>query len=177
MMKRELTLTDIAGYLDHPLHGQHPTGAICWIDVEFIVQHGIALAGYKPVLRPMSDLYVQITERGYNDGKPIVPILEIGKLSGYDCIKKYETEGVTEYGFECRNADDVQGYVFGWCQTAQSFGVWYDHIDDEMPSVESMIMNTDIFDLLHRLHFDYRGLIDAGLAVSVHDLPTNPYKA
>ena len=27
-----------------------------------------------------------------------------------------------------------------------------------------------------RLHFDYRGLIDAGLAVSVHDLPTNPYE-
>ena len=69
-MKRELTLTDIAGYLDHTLLGQHLTGAICWIDVKFIAQHGIALARYNPVLRPMSDLYVEISERGYNNGKP-----------------------------------------------------------------------------------------------------------
>ena len=34
-----------------------------------------------------------------------------------------------------------------------------------------------MYDLLHRLHFDYRGLIDAGLAVSVHDLKQNPYEA
>lgn len=34
----------------------------------------------------------------------------------------------------------------------------------------------DLFDLLHRLHFDHRGLIDAGLAVSVHDLKQNPYE-
>lgn len=33
------------------------------------------------------------------------------------------------------------------------------------------------FDLFHRLHFDYRDLIGAGLAISVHDLPTNPYEA
>lgn len=177
MMKRELTLPDIVGYL--------PYGLYCWYgeNIKAALMAGITdyqipifEVGRKPILRPMSDLYVEITERGYNDGKPIVPILEIGKLSGYDCIKKYETEGVTEYGFECRNADDVQGYVFGWCQTTQSFGVWYDHIDDEMPSVESMIMNTDIFDLFHRLHLDYRGLIPAGLAVSVHDLSTNPYE-
>ena len=80
MMKRELTLTDIAGYLDHPLLGQHPTGAICWIDVEFIAQHGISLARYKPVLRPISDLYVEITERGYNDRKPFVPLVEFAKV-------------------------------------------------------------------------------------------------
>lgn len=35
----------------------------------------------------------------------------------------------------------------------------------------------NLYDLLHRLHLDYRGLILAGLAVSVHDLPTNPYEA
>ena len=34
----------------------------------------------------------------------------------------------------------------------------------------------NLYDLLHRLKFDYRGLIDAKLAVSVHDLPTNPYE-
>uniref|UniRef100_UPI00402753BC hypothetical protein n=1 Tax=Alistipes shahii TaxID=328814 RepID=UPI00402753BC len=34
----------------------------------------------------------------------------------------------------------------------------------------------NLYDLLHRLHLDYRGLILAGLAVSVHDLPTNPMR-
>lgn len=34
-----------------------------------------------------------------------------------------------------------------------------------------------ILDRLAEWLFDYRGLIPAGLAVSVHDLPTNPYEA
>ena len=141
-MKQELTLTDIAGYLDHPLLGQYPTGEICWIDVEFIAHHGIALAGYKPVLRPMSDIYVEITERGYNDGKPFVPVKRLGELLGSD----YE---------DCLILD---------CRIKYSPSeVWYSDM-------------CAFLDLLHRLHFDYRGLIDAGLAVSVHDLPTNPYE-
>lgn len=142
MMKRELTLTDIAGYLDHPLLGQHPTGAICWIDVEFIAQHGISLAGYKPVLRPISDLRVEITERGYNDGKPFVPVKRLGELLGSD----YE---------DCLILD---------CRIKYSPSeVWYSDM-------------CAFLDLFHRLHFDYRDLIGAGLAVSVHDLPTNPYE-
>lgn len=31
-------------------------------------------------------------------------------------------------------------------------------------------------DFFHRYHIDYRGLIDKGLAISVFDLPKNPYK-
>jgi hypothetical protein len=32
-----------------------------------------------------------------------------------------------------------------------------------------------IFDCLHELKIDYRGLIDAGLCVSCYDLEKNPY--
>lgn len=157
MMKRELTLTDIAGYLDHPLLGQHPTGAICWIDVEFIAQHGISLAGYKPVLRPISDLYVEITERGYNDGKPFVPLVEFAKVRyPYLTSRRFITD--TKY-VECAENDSS-----GW-------GKW------KMYELELESMSVDELDLLHRLHLDYRDLIGAGLAVSVHDLPTNPYEA
>lgn len=142
-MTRELTLTDIAGYLEHPLLGQHPSGNICWIDVEFVAKYGIALAGYKPVLRPMSDLYVEITERGYNEGKPFVPAKRLGELLGSD----YE---------DCLILD---------CRIKYSPSeVWYSDM-------------CAFFDLFHRLHFDYRDLIGAGLAVSVHDLPTNLYEA
>lgn len=156
MMKRELTLTDIAGYLDHPLLGQHPTGAICWIDVEFIAQHGISLARYKPVLRPISDLYVEITERGYNDRKPFVPLVEFAKVRyPYLTSRRFITD--TKY-VECAENDSS-----GW-------GKW------KMYELELESMSVDELDLLHRLHLDYRDLIGAGLAVSVHDLPTNPYE-
>jgi hypothetical protein len=154
-MKRELTLTDIAGYLDHPLLGQYPTGEICWIDVEFIAQHGIALAGYKPVLRPMSDLYAQITDRGYNDGKPFIPIFRMAKIK-YPELTRFTHCDLDEYRVFASSLDSL---ITGW----------YEYNKDNLSIGE--------YDLLHRLHLDYRGLIDAGLAVSVHDLPTNPYEA
>ncbi|WP_368213214.1 hypothetical protein [Alistipes onderdonkii] len=155
-MKRELTLTDIAGYLDHTLLGQHLTGAICWIDVKFIAQHGIALARYNPVLRPMSDLYVEISERGYNNGKPFVPLVEFAKVRyPYLTSRRFITD--TKY-VECAENDSS-----GW-------GKW------KMYELELESMSVDELDLLHRLHLDYRDLIDAGLAVSVHDLKQNPYE-
>lgn len=155
-MKRELTLTDIAGYLDHTLLRQHLTGAICWIDVKFIAQHGIALARYNPVLRPMSDLYVEISERGYNNGKPFVPLVEFAKVRyPYLTSRRFITD--TKY-VECAENDSS-----GW-------GKW------KMYELELESMSVDELDLLHRLHLDYRDLIDAGLAVSVHDLKQNPYE-
>ncbi len=155
-MKRELTLTDIAGYLDHTLLGQHLTGAICWIDVKFIAQHGIALARYNPVLRPMSDLYVEISERGYNNGKPFVPLVEFAKVRyPYLTSRRFITD--TKY-VECAENDSS-----GWEK-------W------KMYELELESMSVDELDLLHRLHLDYRDLIDAGLAVSVHDLKQNPYE-
>lgn len=155
-MKRELTLTDIAGYLDHTLLGQHLTGAICWIDVKFIAQHGIALARYNPVLRPMSDLYVEISERGYNNGKPFVPLVEFAKVRyPYLTSRRFITD--TKY-VECAENDSS-----GW-------GKW------KMYELELESMSVDELDLLHRLHLDYRDLIGAGLAVSVHDLKQNPYE-
>lgn len=154
-MKRELTLTDIAGYLEHPLLGEHPSGAICWIDVEFVAKYGIALAGYKPVLRPMSDLYKEITDKDYNNGKPFVPIVELAKARhpNFNQYIFYDTELFVFYSMHSECGD---------------YSECYDYCEDRLSIAE--------LDLLHRLHFDYRGLIDAGLAVSVHDLKRNPYE-
>lgn len=158
-MKRELTLTDIAGYLPYDLKVQDRDQDI-WVlcqlgnadpcmdgDIGLTTDDGAYLRydyldDILPVLRPMSDLYVEITERGYNDGKPFVPVKRLGELLGSD----YE---------DCLILD---------CRIKYSPSeVWYSDM-------------CAFLDLLHRLHFDYRGLIDAGLAVSVHDLPTNPYE-
>lgn len=142
-MKRELTLPDIVGYL--------PYGLYCWYgeNIKAALMAGITdyqipifEVGRKPILRPMSDLYVEITERGYNDGKPFVPVKRLGELLGSD----YE---------DCLILD---------CRIKYSPSeVWYSDM-------------CAFLDLLHRLHFDYRDLIGAGLAVSVHDLKQNPYE-
>ena len=168
-MKRELTLTDIAGYLDHPLLGQYPTGEICWIDVEFIAQHGIALAGYKPVLRPMSDLYAQITDRGYNDGKAFIPIAELANI-----VEKQES---AQWIFEQADKRMYSCYWKDWFLWEHE---WKTFIrTDSLNSSTACIITCSykLYDFLCRLHFDYRGLIDDGSAINVHDLPKNPYEA
>lgn len=159
-MKRELTLTDIAGYLPYDLKVQDRDQDI-WVlcqlgnadpcmdgDIGLTTDDGGHLQydyldDILPVLRPMSDLYVEITERGYNEGKPFVPVKRLGELLGSD----YE---------DCLILD---------CRIKYSPSeVWYSDM-------------CAFFDLFHRLHFDYRDLIGAGLAVSVHDLKQNPYEA
>ncbi len=158
-MKRELTLADIAGYLPYDLKVQDRDQDI-WVlcqlgnadpcmdgDIGLTTDDGGHLQydyldDILPVLRPMSDLYVEITERGYNEGKPFVPVKRLGELLGSD----YE---------DCLILD---------CRIKYSPSeVWYSDM-------------CAFFDLFHRLRFDYRDLIGAGLAVSVHDLKQNPYE-
>lgn len=167
-MKRELTLTDIAGYLEHPLLGQHPSGNICWIDVEFVAKYGIALAGYKPVLRPMSDLYKEITDKDYNGGEPFVPIVELANLLGESKIYQWKLHS----DGRCAFSPEAMDY-FRWLEEEKSFIHSLSYCEF---STGYVIFNQhEMYDLLHRLHFDYRGLTPAGLAVSIHDLKQNPY--
>lgn len=68
MMKRELTLADIAGYLPHKLQIESQfDGKICTANIWNL--QGAIVANFKPILRPMSDLCEEITEQGYNEGK------------------------------------------------------------------------------------------------------------
>nr|DAT52627.1 MAG TPA: hypothetical protein [Caudoviricetes sp.] len=149
-MSRELTYTDIAGYLANPLFGSHPSGAVCWIDLDFVSKHGIGLANYRPVLRPMSDLYKEIRDKDYNAGKPFIPLVELAKVRHPD---------YSSYVFD---AQEQLVYV-----SSDGLSDFYDYFSDQLSYEE--------FDLLHRLKFDYRGLIDEGLAVSVYDLGSDPY--
>jgi hypothetical protein len=181
---RLLELKDIAGYLPYGLNYQwtnmKSVRLISMTDeVDYGSQHSLSTAWEwmkhgqaRPILRPMSDLTKEITHRG----ETFVPMVEIGKLLGYDNLKKYEIDGVVEYGFETRYADDAQGYIFGWHQASQSFGIWYDEIDEDLPSVERLVMNVCAFDKLSEWMFDYRGLIPVGLAVDVNTLSENPYE-
>lgn len=70
-----MTLTDIIGYLPHGLAAVSEHGTMRLIYETIYID--VLLEGYRPVLRPMSDLITEITERGYNDGKPFVPITKL----------------------------------------------------------------------------------------------------
>ena len=169
-MKLELTLPDIVGYL--------PYGLYCWYgeNIKAALMVGITdyqipifEVGRKPILRPISDLRVEITERGYNEGKPVVPILELANLLGSPALYQWilNSDGC------CAFSPEAMDY-FRWLEEEKSFIHSLSYGDS---STGYVICNQhEMYDLLHRLHYDYRGLIDAGLAVSVHDLPTNPYE-
>jgi hypothetical protein len=170
-MKRELTLPDIVGYL--------PYGLYCWYgeNIKAALMAGITdyqipifEVGRKPILRPMSDLYVEITERGYNDGKPFIPIVELANLLGSPEVYQWELHSDGRCAFSSKAME-----YFRWLEVEKSFLHSLSYRHDY--SGYDICNQHEMYDLLHRLHFDYRGLIDAGLAVSVHDLPTNPYEA
>lgn len=181
-MKRELTLTDIAGYLPYGLKailcgGDFPTTVfemkyhpiegdqrvVCGINTE------LRLSEITPVLRPMSDLYVEITDKDYNGGKLFVPIVELANLLGES--KTYQWELHSDG--RCAFSPEAMDY-FRWLEEEKSFVHSLSYCEF---STGYVIFNQhEMYDLLHRLHFDYRGLIDAGLAVSIHDLKQNPYE-
>ena len=168
-MKRELTLADVVGYLPHRLVCRHPEGrTTVWVGIKGFQYPEMPDIG-KPVLRPMSDLYVEITERGYNGGKPFVPIMKLAELIGDidDCGWAFQPENTRVFSRQ-----------FSWCFRWDFDSIAFRLYDSPQEiALGNVIPAThNLYDLLHRLKFDYRGLIDVKLAVSVHDLPTNPYE-
>lgn len=167
-MKRELTLADIAGYLPHKLQIQSQFGGeICTANIWNL--QGAILANFKPILRPMSDLYVEITERGYNDGKAFIPIAELANI-----VEKQES---AQWIFEQADKRMYSCYWKDWFLWDHDWKTFIRTSSLSSSEVCAISHPYKLYDLLHRLHLDYRGLILAGLAVSVHDLPTNPYEA
>lgn len=184
-MKRELTLTDIAGYLPYGLKllnrkrgmttvWEWQSAACCdWNGEEKVEmisgeKYSEELVMASPILRPMSDLFVKITERDYNDGKPFIPISELANIvEGQESARwVFEQEDKRMYSCEWKD-------WFLWDHDWKTFIRTSSLSSSEVCAISHPYK---LYDLLHRLHLDYRGLILAGLAVSVHDLPTNPYE-
>lgn len=116
----------------------------------------------------MSDLYVKITERGYNDGKAFIPIAELANIVEDQESAQWIFEQADERMYSCYWKD-----WFLWDHEWKTF-IRTDSLSSSTAYV--ITCSYKLYDFLCRLHFDFRGLIPAGLAVSVHDLPTNPYE-
>jgi hypothetical protein len=161
----ELELHQIAGYLPYGMYYQYPIIPADWdgetklktgIDVFDFGFHysGISdLLYYKPVLRPVNDLYRTII----HNGKEIIPIVECAKI----------------------HSPALKWKLFHDMAKARLVGmdVYFSFGNDAFYSdYDNSIHQYQLFDYLNELKIDYRQLIDNKLAVSVYDLEENPYK-
>jgi len=107
------------------------------------------------ILRPIYDLYKPII----HNGKEIFPIVELAKISTAitDWIGRVDGAHCVKYCLRFNIDDDF--VLYDW-KNNKSLGISNQY---------------QLFDYIHELKIDYRGLIDAGLAISVHDLEFNPY--
>lgn len=180
-MKRELTLTDIAGYLPYGLNYQWTNMKSVRListtgEVDYGSQHSLSTAWEwmkhgqaRPILRPMSDLTKEITHRG----EKITPLLVLANLS-YPSDKWAIRDG------RATTTNPFEGEEFRYEDGDFILDdVHYDGTSFAGTTSTPMELRNQvaILDRLAEWLFDYRGLIPAGLAVSVHDLPTNPYEA
>lgn len=170
---RKLELKDIAGYLPYELHSQVFKNAVLINGYEllkysvmyYIGDYGEA-ARIKPILRPISDLYKTIT----HNGKEIIPIVELAEITVNVIKTEYRNSERTIVAYTEKGAYYLQYESLRLSRTFLPIGdIMDDSFSDEIPYLR-------VLDFLNELKIDYRGLIDSGLAISVYDLPENPYK-
>jgi hypothetical protein len=169
---KKLELKHLSAYLPYGLKGMSKNETVFLLSTYPTMGGGIENRtietflndGYKPILRPLSDLTKEIE----HNGEKFVPIFEIGKLLGFDYLTPIEIdENEIQYGWDSIGMDDSQGYVFGYSNQLKTFGVWYDEQEG------NPIYLSGGYDEIQKLlewHFDIFGLIEAGLAIDINTL-------
>ena len=173
-MEQELELKDIAGYFPYETYGFVNNNAVkivgmtCIVDEKSVTILGekfigittCKLSDVKLILRPISDLYKTII----HNGKEIIPIVELAKISTNTLPDRewkivYSFDGIyyaeSKYSDKFRYNEKYNAFMDKGCLTGNQY---------------------ELFDYLHELKIDYRGLIDSGLAVDVNTLDVNYYK-
>jgi hypothetical protein len=107
------------------------------------------------ILRHLSDLYRTIT----HSGKEIVLIVELAKMS-------------LPLGDWIIN----QNYITDYCFSGQYGNFGFKNGSFWVEDIDTVPNQHELFDYLHELKIDYRGLIDAGLAIDVNTLDKNCYE-
>ena len=133
--------------LSHDCHGW-------WADFED--KDSVMLDGIMPILRPMSDITKPIEVNGEKI-TPIAKILETFNFDGY-------------YGFytSFKEADDIEVYIWDdhICNLRYNLGIYSASKNHNIAI--SFDMWQQVNDLLNQWHFDYRGLIEQGLAIDIN---------
>lgn len=181
---KKLELKDIAAYFPYDVMCKLPNG-----DVRFIVgsiENAIVLKLNKgkqyspihhvrPFLRPMSDIVKEIEV----NGKKFIPLLALLKIISTTehehkivdiAFKTYNMCGIISHAFvDYANETSNLGtliYRFSYDLEFRRFG----HFDKTRNIPLGVPFQVDLFDKLNEWHFDYRGLIEQGLAIDINTL-------
>ena len=165
-MEQKLEPKDIAGYLPYGLKAMYAPKLTNKEKYTKIVDiHGLNFKKELDdeiilILRPLSDLYKTIT----HNGKEIVPIVELAKIA----FPEFEWNLVNDIAAA---ADNLFIFIYDERKENQAFTAM--NTDLQLP----IIINNQyqLFDYMNELKIDYRGLIDAGLAIDCNTLDNNPY--
>jgi hypothetical protein len=139
--------------------------------------YGFYIKGIKPILHPMSDLTKPITVDDYNNGKDFVPLFELAKTAYkevYDkCILIKNVASEISSNPKANDIYEVGNFSLkdGMFEVIEYGEVIKRNKKDSEPFVEIVhipLKQCSYYDLLNQWHFDYRGLIDAGLAVDIN---------
>jgi len=119
---------------------------------------GDYLRRIKPVLRPMIDLASPIMVKGYNSGKPFVPLIDMAKYDMGNEGDNYELE---------RDPDpNIASYYVKVTIDGYNDPCFY-HFNIDVRYTHANLWELDF---LNQWHFDYRGLIGKGLAIDINKL-------
>lgn len=120
---------------------------------------GFKLNKIKPILHPMSDLTNYIVVKGYNNDEEFIPLIELAKFdTGYEGVK-YELE-------RDPNPEYADYYVKITMDDADSSCIYYS-LNSDLRYMSASLWE---FDLLNQWMFDYRGLINDGLAININTI-------
>jgi hypothetical protein len=187
---KELKIKDIIGYVPHGLSVAEDDKVINVIDItidypgfayiyeEDVYHYYLYANDGKPVLRPLSDLYETIK----HNGKEIVPIFEMAQLifpvkgtwrfeNGHATLRdNYDEPTMPGWRYEF--------YFLAGTFFLECFELNISKSSDpkELGYNTKIMEQYKLFDFMNELKIDYRGLIDAGLAIDCNSLENNPYK-
>ncbi|MDR0970525.1 MAG: hypothetical protein LBM67_08335 [Lentimicrobiaceae bacterium] len=169
-METKLKLKDICGNIEYKLKYIDSFGYISvakTLNTDGFIDKNYSTipdktAQIKPILRPLSDLYKEIS----HNGEKFIPIVRLAESSENKTLKKCncwklrikENPLLEDFKY---TAVSETGITFAY----RKYGFFC--ADDEITNFE--INQVELFDLLNEWKIDYRGLIEKGLAVSVHD--------
>ena len=177
----KLGLEDIASYLPYKLMVQTPIGLMrmdsleidrytVWckrrglkdkingpiLDKESCCGRGFRLSEIKPILRPMDDLL------NHNGRTPLI-IRDILNIMDFDNYGGYYTSYVIEN-------DSIKVYIWGQWVVTLNTNLAIMSFKYKVSTSISFDMSLRIVKILDKHHFDYRGLIEKGLAIDRNTL-------
>jgi hypothetical protein len=153
----KLELKHLAGYLTYGLKVINiQNNKEFKLEINFLSYFIKNIEIYKPILRPLSDLTKEIEV----NGEKFIPIIELAGIGSYSPKNRWSIDERNlkvkhESGGEFYFTSD-KSFVYKESDKWKDFGVACNQFD--------------LFQKLNEWYIDFNGLIEKGLAISIHDV-------